>query len=205
MDWITLKQAAEEIALPADTKHRIVKNCTVQLLNPEKYTMKHKKRTLLLRKPAAAATIALLCLILSATSLAFTGTRAGFFRDIQNIYGAIIGTSYEQAAEEIAMTASVCETTLTVSVHFTNPEKPPFEAETLRITEYQILDAEGTVVQTGFSPTPSTLTHGRTEIVIPLEEMRPGNDTLFVSAFGAEKKADQPMRVTGTWESSFTR
>ena len=165
--------------------------------------MKHKTRTFFPRRPAAVLVIVALCFTLSATALASTGMH-GFFQDITNAWGAVIGTSYENASDEIALDIAVDGNTLTALVRFTHPETPPFEAETLGIAAYQIVDSEGTVIQKGSSGS-SPLIHGQAEIVIPLHDMQHGSCKLVVTSFVAEKKADQPMSVTGTWGSSFTR
>ena len=145
-----------------------------------------------------------ICLSLSAAALAAAEEGRGFFRDIADWRGAIVGTSYEQAADEVRMNASVNDGQLTVLAAFSEPGKAPYrEAETLGIAEYQIVDADGRPVQEG-STVSAEIVNGQAAIDIQLDGMGSGKYRLVVTALYTEKKADQPLTIHGSWECTFT-
>ena len=47
--------------------------------------------------------------------------------------------------------------------------------------------------------------HGVTELGEKIECTKSGTYKLIVSAFVAEKKAEQPLNIHGSWECEFTR
>ena len=126
MDYEKLRSAAETITMPEDTKRRIVRNCKTQISNSRKENlMKINQNHTFTRKPAAVFVAVVLCLCLSVTVLAATGISKGYFRDITNWQGAVVGTSYEQASDEISMDATVNGNELTVLATFLIPQEFP--------------------------------------------------------------------------------
>ena len=205
MDHKELKKAAETITMPAEMRHRIEENCRTQINRTmEKHTMKPNT---IFRKPAIVFAALAICLSLSVTALASTGALEGFFRDITDWRGAVVGTSYEQATDEIRVAAAAVEgEKLTVCVTFADPGKAPYrEAETLSIAAYEIWNADGETVQKG-GPTEATpVANGRTEVKISLPSLAPGTYRLHITAFTSHKKADQPLNITGNWEVEFVK
>lgn len=128
----------------------------------------------------------------------------GIFKDEVNIYGAITGQSYEQATDEIDVSAEVGVNQLVVTATFVDPMMPPYsECERLGISAFQILDAEGSVVAEG-SAESAEVSDGRAIVGIPLDGIAPGSYTLSVSSFVSEKKADQPLNISGSWMYDFS-
>ena len=167
--------------------------------------MKTNKNRTFFGKSAVSFAALAVCLTLTVTALAGSDSVKGFFRDITNWQGAIVGTSYEQATNEIAMTATVSGDALTVLVAFADPQAIPYKyAETLGIAAYSILDANGKVVIEG-SAAPVEIVSGQAVIHIPLIDLVRGTYKLAVSAFISGKKADQPLNLNGSWESVFTK
>ena len=207
MDFVNLKYAAKEITMPEEMKRRIAYNCKKQIISTmEEHTMNHRKNNSFFRKPAAVFAVLAVCLSLSVTALAATGVLQGFFRDITNHSGAIVGTSYEQATDEIAVDVTVNGNELTVLTTFVNPDKLPYrEAELLGIADYQIVDAEGKVVQEGNTDKSTPVANGQVPIIIELHDLKAGAYKLIVNSFVSEKKADQPLNISGTWECEFTK
>lgn len=207
MEFENLKSAAQEITMSEEMKRRIAHNCKKQLVNTmEEHTMNHRKNTSIFRKPAAVFAALTICLTLSVTALAATGVLQGFFRDITNYSGAIVGTSYEQATDEISMNVTVNGNELTVLATFVNPDKFPYrEAELLGIADYQIVDADGKVVQEGTTDKSTPVVNGQARIVIELNDLDAGSYKLIVNTFVSEKKADQPLNINGVWECEFSK
>lgn len=206
MEYITLKSAAETITMPAEMKQHIAENCKTQISNARKDTpMKTNKNRTFFGKSAVSFAALAVCLTLTVTALAGSDSVKGFFRDITNWQGAIVGTSYEQATNEIAMTATVSGDALTVLAAFADPQAIPYKyAETLGIAAYSILDTNGKVVKEG-SAAPVEIVNGQAAIHLPLDDLGNGTYKLAVTAFVSEKKADQPLNLNGSWESAFTK
>lgn len=206
MNYERLKSAAATIMMPDEMKHRIVRNCKTQILNSRKETvMNTNKNDPFIRKPAAVFVAVALCLSLAVTALAATDVLQGYFRDIPNWQGAIVGLSYEQATDEIGMEVTVNGNELTALVTFFNPQDLPCrETEKLGIAAYRIIDANGNVAKEGTAES-TEVVNGQAAVSIKLDDIDSGSYKLIVTAFVSEKKADQPMNINGSWECIFSR
>lgn len=203
MKYEMLKTAAEAITMPEEMKCRIAEHCRTQLDTRKEPVM--KSRAVFKKRTAILVALAL-CLVLSVTALGATGVLGGFFRDVTNWQGAVVGTSYEQATDEIDVKAAVNGDALTVLAVFADPQMAPYcEAELLRIAEYKIVDADGKVVKEGTETAASEVIDGQAAVAIPLADLADGDYTLIVSAFVTEKKADQPLPLNGSWTCTFTK
>lgn len=157
------------------------------------------------RKSAGIAVAACIFLALSVTGLAASGVLQGFFRDIISKNGTIVGTSYEQASDEISMEVTVNDEMLTATVTFVNPQLVPYsEAEQLGIASYQIIDANGKVVTEGATES-AEIVNGQVAVDIKIDDIDSGSYKLLVTSFVAEKKADQPLNINGNWECDFAK
>lgn len=206
MDYEKLKSAAETITMPEEVKRRIIKNCKTQISNSRKeIIMKTNKNNTFFRKPAAVFVAVALCLSLSVTALAAKGVLQGFFQDITDYRGAVVGTSYEHAADEIAMNVTVNGDELTVLATFADPQMVPYVyAERLGIAAYSIVDTNGKVVKEGAAESIAVV-NGQAAVSIQLDGIDSGSYKLIVTAFVSEKKADQPLNINGNWECAFTK
>jgi hypothetical protein len=203
MNYEKLKSAAKTITMPEEAKRRIVKNCKTQLLHSRKEIVMQNKT--FVRKPAAVLVTVALCLVLSVAALAATGVLQGYFRDMTNWQGAIVGTSYEEATNEISTDVIVTGSKLTVLATFLEPDKFPYrESEQLGIAEYKIFNAEGKLVKKGSSEKSAPVVNGCASIAIELNDLENGSYKLIVNTFVSEKKADQPLNISGNWEYDFT-
>lgn len=161
-----------------------------------------KKRTLHSKgKIIAAAAAVCLCLVMGVSA---AGIR-GYYKNITNWTGAVTGGVYEQANEEIQVSASAAEREIMVTAVFVYPQNAPFrEFESLRIGAYQLLDASGKVVLSGERTDLSPVADGNAEIAIPMEEPAPDGCKLVITSFIGESKGDQPLSVNGTWECTLS-
>ena len=205
MEFENLKSAAQEITMPEEMKRRIVHNCKQIETTMEEHNMNNRKNTSFFRKPVAVFAALAVCLSLSVTALAATGVLQGFFRDITNRSSAIVGTSYEQATDEIIMDVTVNGDELTVMVSFANPQMAPYVyAEQLGIAQYRIVDVNGKEIKDG-SAGSAEVVNGQASVNIELDGISNGSYKLIVTAFVSEKKADQPLNISGTWECEFSK
>ena len=167
--------------------------------------MKTNQNNTFIRKPAAVFVAVALCLSLPVTALAATGVLKGFFQDITNWQGAVVGTSYEQATDEIGVNVTVNGNELTVLATFADPQMIPYVyAEKLGIAAYQIVDANNKVVKEGAAES-TEIVNGQAAVSIQLDDIDSGSYNLIITAFVSEKKADQPMNINGNWECAFTK
>lgn len=206
MEFENLKSAAKEITMPEEMKRRIAHNCKNKFVNTmEEHTMKNRKNNSFFKKPAAVFAALAVCLSISVTALAATGTLRGFFRDITNWQGAVVGTSYEQATDEIDVNVSGNDEELTVLATFVDPQIFPYrEVEMLGIAEYCIVDTNGKTVSKGAAAS-AEVVNGRAAVSIQLDDLDSGSYRLMISAFVGEKKAEQPLNINGNWECEFSK
>ena len=161
--------------------------------------MNHKR---IRRMPRALIAAALVLCIGLPVGMAATNT--GFFRDVTNWQGAITGTVYEQATNEIAVTVTTEADTLTVEADFRNPDTAPYRAlETLALGKYQILNADGAVLTEGERSEPAAVADNGAALTVPFDAA-PGTYTLVIENFVGGSKADQPLPITGHWEITFS-
>lgn len=194
MEIRRLKDAAKTLKMPGDMRARIAAN-TARALAQEKRGAKAKR-------PAVIAAVLAACICLSVAGVAIGNS--GFFRDIVRADGAVIGTAYEQATEEIAVSATVDGDALKVEAVFIAPDRAPYRCiEALRIGSYCIADKSGKTIAEGKNTAPVSITGGRAKFEIPLEGLESGAYALRIDAFMGEGKADQPLGITGAWECAF--
>lgn len=162
-----------------------------------------------LRELISVVVIMGLCLSLTACDITEkpttkTNPEKGYFRDITNIWGAVVGTSYEQATNEIDMSVTVNTNELAVKATFVNTQIAPYcVAKTLGIYEYQIVDANSRTIQEG-SAEATEIVDGQATINISLDDIDSNNYTLIVTAFVAsEGVGDQLLNINGNWEYKF--
>lgn len=203
MDYKRLKSLVEKIELSEEMRARIIKNCESHALyETEESTMPKSKTGRRFKGPAMAAAVLFLCLC--STGVAAAG-RLGFFRNITDWKGAIVGTKYEQASDEIKAEVFVEENEITVRAVVVDPTVVPYsEIETFGIENYKIIDSSGKVILKGERTEMSDLIDGVSEITIPLDHIGSGEYKLVITAFVGASKGDQPLQIDGTWECDFS-
>lgn len=163
------------------------------------------KRFDLFRIPRVATAAIALCVCMTGiTALAATGVLQGFFKDIFSWNGAVIGTEYENASDELNVTADYNDGKLIVTVKAVDPSMAPYsEMETLRLNSYKIVDTSGNVITDNQSSEPVEIHNGEAIIVITQLSDYEGEYQLIISEFEGGKKADQPLPISGEWLCSF--
>lgn len=197
----------KEINMPDEMKERIIRRCyQTSNLETENQIMKKKSNTFLRRTVTIAASLVLCLCITGITALAASGQLKGFFKDIKNWKGAVTGTAYEQATDELEVTILDSTEELTISVTMVNPKVAPyFTIQELGVENYEILDAAGKVVMKGELTAMATVVEGQATILVPAKEVGAGTYKLVIHSFVGGAKADQPLPISGTWECEFTR
>lgn len=196
--WKTLGK----IEMPQETQERIIKNCnTKNLFNMEEYAIRKYKKFWSKRLiPLVSALSVFLCFAIVGTA----AVKTGFFKDAIRWDGAVVGTTYEQASEEIEVTAIVDEKELVVLATMLSPDKPPYSIlEEFGISSYQIIDMSGNMVIQDAGTQLSRISNGQAEIEISLDGIESGNYKLIINKYVGSAKADQPLEISGVWECEF--
>lgn len=186
MDFYGIKENAESIRMPESVRQEITKN----LQNRKEQTMKRKS----IRLAPIAAVLALCLLIPLGASAA---GKSGFFQDLFGRGGAIVGTTYNNATQEIAVTAAVEENSITVTARLTQPEALPYrDLEELSLHSWYLADAEGKCLMEGEATQPVSIQGDTITFTIP---SAPDAAVLCIESFQGHKKADQPLTISGDW------
>ena len=225
MDLLTKK--IKEIKMSDDMRKRIMKKCydkmnhNIMMKNElkrdirtndkmekemEKTKMNRKSKNKYIKHPMTAAAALVLCVcITGVTAMAAAGKLEGFFKDIKRWDGAVVGTSYEQATEEIAVSIEMAtDEELDILVIIEEPAKPPYsESELFGIASYKIEDMSGNIVLSEEAFGERVSFNNQMFLEIPLNQIPSGEYKLVIEQFMSEKKADQPLRISGNWECEF--
>ncbi len=200
MEMKEMAKAAGAIKMPPQMKTRIIRNC-------REAVTAGTTRPVSLKRPAAAFAAFLLCFTLAGiTGLAAAGKMKGFFRDIRNWNGAVTGTAYEEASDEIRIEAESMDDALLAVITFREPDRAPYREITgLAVEEYRIIDDTGKTVYEGSPGGITRIEAGRVSITLPANPLPAGGYRLIITRLSGHKKADQPLMISGTWIIPFTR
>ena len=194
----------KNIEMSQEMRERIIRNCCREM---EDVIMNKNTRNNFWKKPMTVATSFALCLCLTGiTALAATGKLEGYFKDIKGWDGAVIGTSYEQATDEIELAVENVSDELVLEVTMVNPKTVPYSTlELFGIESYKIVDMAGNVVVEGEATEMAEITEGKVKVSISMDSVPDGVYKLIVSKFVGSAKAEQPLTMSGVWECEFTK
>ncbi len=201
-----MKEFAEEvkkIEMPVEMQERIKKHCYEKM---EDESMRKNRKNIFQKPMVAVAALALCLCVTGVSALAATGKLEGFFKNITRWDGAVIGSTYEQATDEVTLTIDGVTDELEVSITFLEAQKAPYSFfETLGIHNYQIVDKDGKVVVKEAETAKAIINNGQVELVVSLTDVPVGEYKLIVTELVGGSKADQPLVVSGNWECGFTK
>ncbi|MBQ9142298.1 MAG: hypothetical protein IJX63_11005, partial [Lachnospiraceae bacterium] len=156
------------------------------------------------RPMIVVATLTLCLCVTGVTALAATGKLQGYFKDITNWNGAITGTTYEQATDELELQVTEVSDALTVTITMIKPDVAPYRLlETFGVESYKIVDMTGNVIVKGDRTELVEVVDGKANVMISLENVSEGEYKLQVTEMVGGSKADQPLVISGTWECEF--
>ena len=194
MDMEQWKTWMEEITLSAEARARIVRGCRAARAAARRGRGTRRRRL------AAIAVAAALCLGLAATAYGL-----GRFRDVTRWDGAVVGTEYGPATEELDVCAVPAEGGVTVIAAMTAPEAFPWRGmESLGLGTYRLLDGAGNTVAAGEGTATAAVSGGRAQIFLPIQTLPGGDYTLCIDGFVGGAKGDQPLPILGPWTCPFT-
>ncbi|MBR4983066.1 MAG: hypothetical protein IKY94_10955 [Lachnospiraceae bacterium] len=199
MDKKKFVNIINEIQMPKDMQQRIIEKCYIET--------EKKRMNKMFKKPmVAVASFAVCVCLMGVTALAATGKLEGYFRDIKRWDGAVVGTAYEQATDEVEMNIIEVSDKLVVEITMVNFKEAPYSFfEMFGIKNYKIVDANGKVIVENENLEMSAIANNKVLVNVPLDDVGNGEYTLIVSELVGGSKADQPLGLDGTWECSFRR
>ena len=202
MDIEKLKNALEKVEMSQEIQERIIRNCnSKKIFDMEEYAM-NKTKKIWLKKliPMVAALSVFACFAI----VGVAAVKNGYFKNIIRWDGAVVGTTYEQASDEIKVNVTVEENELMVLLTMLYPDKPPYMGfEEFGISSYQITDMYGNVVIKDTSTELSMISNKQTEVRISLDGIESGSYKLIIDKCVGSAKADQPLEINGIWECEF--
>ena len=200
VSYLKLREGVKQINARLDALAGKQNQTETEIFAKEEMAMTNQRKWY--RHPAVAVLMLVICACVPLTGWA--AGNSGFFRDIMR-GSAVVGTKYEQATDEIEVSAAVQGGTLVVQVIFEAPEAFPYrEQDTLALGNYRILDQSGAAVQTVGECEAASVENGGAVIAVPVNGLKSGAYILQIHSFVGEKKADQPLEISGRWECPFT-
>ncbi len=193
MDEKYIKEAKE---LP---KGKIIRGKDMKKRMMSKHVIKSFKKPMI----AIASLVLMICLT-GMVVWATAGKQQGFFKDITGWDGAVIGSVYEQATEEILLDVDIVDENLILEIKMVNPEVIPYrEFEMFGIRSYEIVDLEGNIVKAEDSAEITEVNSGTANVSLLLDQIPAGKYQLIVREMVGSKKADQPLILKGIWVCEF--
>ena len=161
----------------------------------------------LFRKPAFALPVLVLCLsLVGFTTVAAAGKLSGFFKDITNPFGTVTGTEYLDATDEIEISVDCDSDQMKIELVFVNPDTAPYnELDSITISDWKIENSQGKVVMKNGEVKMSAIENGKAVLTMSLDSLPEGSYKFIVNELTGSKKADSPLKISGTWIVSFEK
>ena len=186
-----------------------------EIKNMEERTMSKPKITI--KRTLAIAAVLALCLV-TICMTPFASSIRGFFSDIIRFDGAITGTQYENATNDIKvdvleLTSENGNVIIPLDLTFENPTEAPFPyIQEVAVSEYKIFDNNNKeIIKTKLSAEDGdkgTVSAGKVLVNLSLNDakLKSGKEyTIVIEKMYGLSKADAPLHITGTWKCSFIR
>ncbi len=175
-----------------------------------------KPKSIMKRTVAIAAVLTLCIITVTMTPLA--NSIKGFFSDIIRFDGAITGTRYENATNDIKvdvleLTSENGNIIIPLNLTFENPTETPFlYIQEVAVSEYKIFDSNNKEVIKTKLPAEDgdkgTVSDGKVLVNLSLNDakLKSGEEyTIVIEKMYGLKKADAPLHITGTWKCKFVK
>ena len=162
------------------------------------------------RKNTVAAAVALVLTfgLLTAGAVTYADSIRGSFADVLRFDGAVVGTEYNDATEEIAVAAEAVGDTVTVNAQFLYPADAPYAFITeLSLQNVTLTDSSGAKLLTLEETEQAVIENGSAAIAIPTGTVTlspDGEYTLTFDTAVGHAKAEQPLPMSGNWSCTVT-
>ena len=161
------------------------------------------------RKSTVAAAVALVLTfgLLTAGAVTYADSIRGAFSDVTRFDGAVVGTEYHDATEEIEVTAEAVGDTVTVNARFLYPADAPYAfISELSLKNVTLTDSSGAKLLTIEETEQASLNNGSVSIAIPMGTVTLSPDAEYTLTFDTavgHAKAEWPLPMSGNWSCSF--
>lgn len=190
-------KSLRKVEMPEEMKKRIIEKCYNE--RQEKTVKKFYRKPALL-----AATLAVVLCLSAVTAFASSEKLQGFFSDVFGWSGAVTGTIYENATDEIEVKATAENGVITVeAVLLENNEAPYLYIDTLSVSGCKIMDAEGDATVEAASQK-SEINDGVVMMRLDSEELIPGEYIVVIEEFIGSAKAEQDLPIKGSWKCNVS-
>ena len=188
-----------------------------EIKNMEERTMSKPKSRITIKRAIAIAAVLALCFVTVCMTPLANSIR-GFFSDIVRFDGAITGTRYENATNDIKvdvleLTTENGNVIIPVELTFEYPTEAPFPyIQEIAIAEYKILDSNDKKIAdakvSANDAEKGIVSEGKVLVNLSIadKKMTSGEEyTIVIEKMYGLSKADAPLHITGTWNCNFIR
>ena len=188
-----------------------------EIKNMEVNTMSKPKGRITMKRTFAIAAVLALCII-TVTMTPLANSIKGFFSDIIRFDGAITGTQYENATNDIKvdvleLTSETGNVIIPLELTFESPTEAPFPyIQEVAVSEYKILDSDNKeIIKTKLSAEDGdkgSVADGKVLVNLSIDNAKfeSGEEyTIVIDKMYGLSKADAPLHITGTWKCNFIR
>ena len=188
-----------------------------EIKNMEVHTMSKPKGRITMKRTLAIAAVLVLCII-TVTMTPLANSIKGFFSDIIRFDGAITGTKYENATNDIKvdvleLTSENGNIIIPLDLTFENPTEAPFSyVQEVAVSEYKIFDINNReIIKTKLSAEDGdkgTFSDGKILVDLSMKDdkFNSGEEyTIVIEKMYGLSKADAPLLITGRWECKFVK
>ena len=203
-----IEEKLDAIEIPENLHERCVAGVMKAKSEMEERNMNKNQ----IKKTVAAAAVALVC-VFAVGSTTFADSIKGMFKDIVRFDGAVTGSEYVNATDEVTITAGEvtvadAEVFVPVAITFVNPGTVPFSViELVELDAFEILDADGDVVVSEKDANAVCSVNGgvaNLSLGVEAGKLVAGETyTLVIECFDGCSKADAPLAVKGEWVCAF--
>ena len=161
------------------------------------------------RKSTVAAAVALVLTfgLLTTGAVTYADSIRGAFSDVTRFDGAVVGTEYHDATEEIEVTAEAVGDTVIVNARFLYPADAPYAfISELSLKNVTLTDSSGAKLMFTAETEKAVIDNGTVSISIPTGSLQLSPETEYTLTFDTavgHAKAEQPLPMSGNWSCSF--
>lgn len=189
-------------------------NLKMEINKMERNEMNKSKNITWIKRLATIAAIVCLCIV----TVAMANPEKGFFKDVQRFDGAIVGTEYVNAQNDVTFKVIKDEdeegnVAINVEMEFVNKETAPFAyIQEIAIPEYKVVNEKGeeivSVKNILEDAEKATVEDGKVSMQLLVSKnklLQTTNEIYFIeieSIYGLAK-AEQPLKINGGWNLKF--
>lgn len=189
-----------EITIPANLHDR----CEIGI-DRAAHEQKGKIIMLKFRKNTVAAAVALVLTfgLLTVGAVTYADSIRGSFADVLGFGGAVVGTEYNDATAEIAVTAEASSESITVNAEFLYPADAPYAfISELSLQNVSLSDSSGATVLSVEETAQAMIANSNAVIEIPMGTVTLSPNEEYILTFDTavgHAKAEQPLPMSGNW------